>query len=273
MSIFKSVFILGFMTSVFLMGCGESSDDKGSKGGDGGANQKNVNRIDWSSIGSEYNPKIIVHQFSTKDVKQIKTNLFGFNKDVELVFSKKMAKETVGLNIFTVFKESASWGSINSSYSGSILEINNYGSYQCSISTTNRKITSLKGGCYIRLQIVLPVGEKIEVYNVGNLLSKRYFAMTNAEFLNNYFDAFNNDERFLAISNFLNSYKSLKLKPKILAQDLEKVIDGFTFKEEKFKALKLLHKYVTDRENLSKMIENEFNYFDQDEAKKIVGLN
>ena len=42
--------------------------------------------------------------------------------------------------------------------------------------------------------------------------------------------------------------------------------------EDMLQALKLLQSFVSDRENLRKMIEDRFRYFEREEALLIVGL-
>jgi len=49
-------------------------------------------------------------------------------------------------------------------------------------------------------------------------------------------------------------------------------IGEFSWTEEKLNILRRFHRYISDRENLNKMIEDKFNFFDQDKARQIVGL-
>ena len=122
------------------------------------------------------------------------------------------------------------------------------------------------------MQIFLPVGAEIEVYNVGALISRRFIPIDTETFLKNVDSATWSSEKFAAIEDFMNSYAGTTKTPKLLAKQLGLVIHDFMMSEEKFKALRRLHRAVMDRENLGSMIESEFNYFDRDQARQIVGL-
>ena len=257
---------------IAALGCGNNDSDSG--GGDDGVTGANRprNRLNWSAISSEYNPKIEDIEFNTDGFKSLNINMFGFNDDVEVVYSKDIPDGHGYLRIFKVWKKQASWGSVNSRADGDALHINNYGSYQCSISIRNGRIAGLEGGCYVRLQVFLPKGLELEVYNVGQLISKRFFAMDTDTFLKRYDDTSFDDRKLALIEEFLTSYKATGKKPSMTAAQLGEVIYDLTRSESKFTALRRLHPAVTDRENLRAMIEEKFNYFDREEARKIAGV-
>jgi hypothetical protein len=135
----------------------------------------------------------------------------------------------------------------------------------------NGQIVELKGGCYVKVQIIMPIGSEIEVYNKGVLLTNRFIAMDNITFLEQLDDATWAVEKFVVIENFVTSYVGNKV-PTLTCEELGKVIDEFTKGEDQLKALRRLHFYVSDRGNLWKMIDDEFGHFEKEEARKIVGL-
>lgn len=269
----SNLFKLGsalFLTVAMLAGCGG-----GSGGSDGNSDQPNkpvpANRLDWSAVPSEYNPHIDETEFTTDGFEKVKINLFGHNDDAEVVYSKDVPADTGYLRLYKVAKGSWSWPRLEAVSSGATLNLKNTGSYQCSIQIANRHITSLEGGCFVRLQVLLPVGSEIEVYNDGELITKRFIPISNEDFLEEIKKAWS-EQKLAVIENFLASYKGLKIKPSLTAYELGVVIGEFPFSENKFKALRRLHSFVSDRENLEKMIESKFNYFDREEAKSIVGI-
>ena len=134
----------------------------------------------------------------------------------------------------------------------------------------NGKVTKVKGACLVKSFLVLPKGAKIEVFENDKLISKVYFPMTIDKFLELLDEPF--ADKLKVINDFLNTYKKTKSKLEISSETLGTVIEEFTWADDKFKALKKLHKFVIDRENLEAMIENNFSHFDQDKARKIVGL-
>lgn len=266
------LFTLFLSTAFLLTACnvkvGEQKDDNGR----GNNKPTNPNRINWSAIPSDYNPSIEEFPFNIDGVERIQMDIFGFKNDVELIYSRDLPQGEGRLLLFKVWNESASWGSPQPTKNGKNLALKNYGTYQCSIKTHNGNITALKGGCYVRIQVILPANSEVELYNVGELISKRFIPIDTDAFLKNFMDARWIEEKFASIEDFLNSYVGTSKKPTLDCNQLGMVIDGFSKSDEQFRALRRLHTYVTDRENLGKMIEDEFSYFDRDEARNIVGI-
>lgn len=268
---FKTTSVL-FLTITILVGCGGSSGGNG----DNTNNQLNkpapANRVNWSAVPSEYNPKIEDTEFRTDGFEKIYVDMFGYDKDVEVVYSNDVPVGFGYLRLFKVWAKQASWGGLNQSANGKSFNLKNYGQYQCSIRVQNGQITQLEGGCYVRLQVFLPVGSEIEVYNVGKLITKRFIPINTEDFLEQIDRATWADDKFAVIENFLSSYSGTNKSPSLSSQQLGTVIGEFMRSEEKFKALRRLHSIVSDRENLGKMIEDKFGYFDREEARRIVGL-
>ncbi|WP_413295246.1 DUF4476 domain-containing protein [Bdellovibrio sp. HCB185ZH] len=248
-----------------VVSCGGTSDEHG-----GGFTPKN--RLKWSSIPAEFNPRIDDVPLNTQGLETIKMNIFGFAADVEVAYSADIPAGDGYLRLFTVSKNGGSFGSIDQRNTGTILSLNSYGSYACSIKIKNGDITSLDGGCYVRMQVFLPKGAEIEVYNVGQLISRRFQPMSLSDFLTAIDKASFDSDKFPLIEDFLNSYVQTGKKPSMNCQQLGGVVKDFMRTEAKFTALRKLHFAVSDRENLSAMIDDVFNYFDRPKARTIVGL-
>lgn len=261
--------ILGVLSLLVLAACGGGSSGGSNNNPEGGTNP---NRIDWESIPSEYNKSIDDMEFGTEGLEKISINAFGFDRDAEVVYSPKIAANTGLMRIYRVYSQSASWGSASVARDQKSISINHYGQYQCQIRTENGRITGLKGGCYIRLQVLLPASSEVEVYNVGKLLTKRFVPMDTATFLKNIDRASFDKDKLAAIDEFLKSYEGMNKKPRLTSKDLGFVVHEIAFKDEKFEALRKLHSYVTDREFLGEMIDEQFSVFDREDARKICGL-
>lgn len=258
------------LLSISLAACDNGSDGSGNSNDP--SNKATSNRIDWNSIPSDYHPEVNDVGFHIDGYEKLAVNIFGFDRDVELIYSSDMPADTGFIRLFSVWKKSASFGGTQPRPNGRTLDLYSYGSYACSIQTSNRRITALEGGCYVRLQIFLPKGSEIEVYNVGNLISKRFIAISNEDFLRDIHKATWEKDKFAVIENYLVSYQITKKTPSLTSEELGTVIGEFMRSEDQFQALRRLHSFVGDRNSLLKMIEDKFNYFDQKEARKIVGL-
>lgn len=256
--------LLSLFLSMGLVACGDSSKKS--------ATEEQTRRLNWAAIPAEFNPRISEEDFQTDQVNRIYVDMFGFKDDVEVVYSNSIGNGQGYVRIFTVSKDGGGDGNFNASRSGQNLQLNRYGTYQCSMKTENGSIAQLKGLCIVRLQIVLPTGAEIEVYNLKKLVSRRFIAMDSETFIRNFKDASFAADKKAAIEDYLDSHRATNKSPQLTAAQLGIVVDGFNWKEEQFEALRKLHAYVWDRENLRAMIEREFSYFDQDEARRICGV-
>ncbi|WP_413580389.1 DUF4476 domain-containing protein [Bdellovibrio sp. HCB288] len=258
--------VLTLTLASFVTACSDSSETSGN-------NPTPKTRVRWSSIPSEYNPSSEDYLFTwSTSVDTLKINLFGFNDDVEVIYSNDIPEGRGVLRIFKVFKGSASWGTINPQVNKNVGKLVSYGSYSCSINISNGQINSLEGGCYIRLQVFLPAGSELEVYNVGELITKRFKGMPVEDFLESVNKASFDSDKAAVISAFLDSYRQVGKTPALTSHQLGTVIREFMASREKFSALRNLHHAVNDRENLGRMIDDVFNYFDREEARRIVGI-
>jgi Domain of unknown function (DUF4476) len=253
------------ITALALSACSSGSDDK-KNGGNG-----KPNALNWESVPSEYNPKVSTTEGPTT-AKRIKLNVFG-SENVELVYTNEIAPGHLAIRSYYVWAKKAvgSYLDFGSPYEFDY-NISMSGSYQCSIQVRNGSITALEGGCYVKWEVLLPPGSEIEVYNSGKLISQRFIAMTNAELVQGVDRASWSNEKFQVIEDYLNSYRATGRGPSLSANELGKVVDEFWKTDEKYTVLRKLHGAVYDRENLLKMIEDEFNHFEQEEARRICGI-
>ncbi len=268
------------VSTMFMTACGnfsfgvnsnkDSDDNNGGNGGGGSPQPKN--RVNWSSIPKEFNPKTEDTLFSVANIDRVDIDLFGFRDDVEVVYSPELTADVGYVRLFKVSKDLVSWGGVSSKVTGKNLAISNYGQYQCSIKVENGNITSLKGGCYIRLQVYMPSPQKVEVYSADKLISKRFFPVSVDALVTKIKDASSNADKLNEVDEFLESYQETSQKAVITSEQLGLVIHEFSFAEEKFKVLEKLHSVVTDRNNLNSMIEKEFSYFDREKARSIAGI-
>ncbi|WP_374073336.1 DUF4476 domain-containing protein [Bdellovibrio bacteriovorus] len=267
----KCLVVLGLLSALVLGACSNDDNDKKSDNPSGPGTQ----RVHWDSIPSEFSPRKESFNLQTQNIQKIQMDLFGFTNDVQLQYSDKLPADAASIELFTVAKDSSyslSGVNIDEELGTKTLKLNKYGSYACSIRIQNGKITELKGACYIRVLLTLPQNAEIEVYNVGKLISKRFIAMDNGTFLKDLDRASFQEDKEAVIQNYLESYRATGKTPALICDELGQVIEEFTRTEGKFIALRKLHAYVTDKENLAQMIEDKFSYFDRDEARRIVGL-
>jgi len=225
--------------------------------------------IDWGSVSADYHPQV---QESTADltgVTKVNVNLMSFRQDVQVIYEKRT---DVAVRMFTVWKESGLIPSPSVARRDSSLRFDVSGGENYEISVSNGQITKLKGGCIVRIDIAVPIGAQVEIYNVDQLVSPRFFPIDNQTFLADLDKAFPSDNKWEVINNYLQSYADVKKSPVLAASEVGHAVHGFSFPEEKFQALKLLHRYVLDRASLNGMIEQEFGFFDRTRAREICGL-
>lgn len=264
--------VLVFLALGFLA-CSNSDDSK--KGGLNPAADEKTFQDAWSQIPAEYNPNIETAGIllDSPSLQKIDINLFGFNSDFQLRYQADLPKDSAKLEIYSVSKNAkTSVRGVSIRGDRGVLRINRTGNYQCSLSAENGRITSLEGACYVRVVLTLPQGSQLEVYNVGQRVSARFHAMDNASFLKALDDESWADRKMALIDSYLESYSSLGKKPTLDSTELRTVLKSFMTDEQKIVALSKLHAHLLDRENLGKLIDDEFGYFSREKARKAVGL-
>lgn len=260
--------VLAFSLIALLTACG-GSDDTNS---DNSSSAFRRHVVDWSSVPEKFNPEVSDIGLSIESFDTLDIDIFSFNYDIQIVYSNKLPKESGFIRAFSVWnKFSPNW-IIDPQAHGSTLRIGASGRHGCEMEVVNEKLETLEGACLVRLQVFLPKGSQLEVYNDGELISKKFLAIKTEQFLKHLDDATWSEDKFVEIKKYLNSYKGKTVKPTLTTNQLAIVLNEFSRGEEKLQSLRQLHKIVVDKENFAELVENEFSYFDQEEARKILRL-
>jgi hypothetical protein len=273
----RLIFNMTMMVAMTLSsGCFNHESKGGNNDRPSGPNSKN--KVNWDTVPSDYHPEVQENEFRTGGFKAIHVDAFSFKDDVEVLYGDKVPNGSVFVRAFTVWKETelwqptSNWRTLRARPNGSSLDLKSEGSYSCYTEVVNGDIQTLAGGCFVRLEIWLPQGAEIEVYNLGQLISKRFFPMETSTMMTQLEQSIDSDAKFSIIDTYLASYLELNKKPSITTQQLKPIIQSFSFDKDKHKALRLLHSFVTDRQNLSTLIDELFTYFEREEARRTVGL-
>jgi hypothetical protein len=264
-----SVFFLSVLTA-----CGANVHIGNGKGDDTGTQpQTNPDRLNWAAVSSEFNPEVVDTSFRTDGIAKIDLHLFEFERDGSVIYSNAIPANTGLLKVYRVWKKSASWGRLlQTTTNDRRLKLEDEGEYMCSIRIQNGAITALEGGCYVRVELYLPIGSTIEAYNGEKLLTQRFIPVTNEEFLKSIDNAMRPEEKFAVLNDYLDSYTAIRSRASLTATQAGQAIGQFVWADDKFKALGLLNSTISDRENIGKMIDDKFSYFDREKARQIAGI-
>lgn len=277
--------IISLIAMSFLIACGGESGGGSNDNNNDGDNSNNSPRngetartpLNFNAIDSKYNPHVHEETFSTSNLSKIDLNVLGIKNEVLIERDDSLSGQG-RLLLYRVWFKTSNYGYLDLKQNFETLRVRNYtGSnpYSCSKRITNGKIKSLNGGCNLFAKLILPKGEKIEVYSNSNLVSNRYFAMTNNDLRSSVEDARTNEDKIDVIEAYLKSHRAVGSTPSLECDDLEQVLSDFrSFDDAKFSALKMLHRYVQDRENLEEHVINEVFSFrdDRERALRIIGL-
>lgn len=259
--------------AILTAACGNSSNNvSGEEKRDIQGQDSNRIRVNWENIPAEFNPRISDYKFNLGLFKRIKVNVFSFADDIEVVYTRQTPRDLGMLRLYTVFKNKASFGNINFRNGNDVFEISSYGLYQCSKKITNGNLVELDGGCYLRVQIVLPEGAQVEVYNIRKLLTKRFYPVDTVTFMRNFSEVSSRNEKFAVIDDYINSYAEMNSTPSLYTRQLQLVIEDFMGSDDKLNAFSKLQQFVVDREKLPGMIDNVFSFSDAEKARRIIGI-
>lgn len=161
-------------TLSFLAGCESPSSIETSGEITDTANSQVGHRVNWAAVSPSHNPEIEEFEFHTKGARKISINLYGFKRDVEAVYSDKIQSETVKLKLFKVRNQASSLNNVEAILNDLELNIAGTGNYNCAIQLQAGMITYLRGDCIVRLQVYLPMGSTLEVYNQNALITKKF---------------------------------------------------------------------------------------------------
>ncbi|UYL10037.1 DUF4476 domain-containing protein [Bdellovibrio sp. SKB1291214] len=231
------------------------------------------NRVKWSNIPAEFHPQMTDITLNTSSVDTLKLNIFGFAADVEVVYSENVPAGQGFLRAYRVSKTSGALAPIVSSVKAKTISLSGSGDYSCRIQITNGKITELDGTCYVRLQVMLPTNSELSVYNLNQLVSTKSKLITTDEFLIKLQKTTWVGDKRVALNDFLESYSKAGKNPAFTSAQVGIAIREFDLTADKLKVLRRLHGFVSDRENLNSMINQEFPEHARGEARVIAGIN
>ncbi len=161
---------------VGLTACADSSDSKGSNTatGDGNGKTGTFTGVEWESIPTEFNPRMESVELNLSDIQKVDMNLFGFSSDVQVQESSALPQDRMVVQLYTVSKDAkTSLNGLETQVNEKTLLLRKSGSHQCSLKTQNRKLTFVKGACYVRVVLTIPFQTGLAVYNRGQLIEKR----------------------------------------------------------------------------------------------------
>jgi hypothetical protein len=256
----------GIILSTLIIGCGSSPDDTGTVTGF-------KNRVKWASIPSEFNPQVSDLTFNTSGIETVRMNIFGFAADVEVVYSQNVPAGQAYLRTYKVSKNAATWAPINSTVNGKSLSLTALGNYACKINVENGQIKELDGGCYIRMQVLLPADSDLAVYNLNQLISTKSRLATTDELIINLRNATWVGDKRVILNDFLESYNKAGKQPVFTSTQLGSVVHNFDLTTDKLKVLRRLNGFVSDRQNLGSMIDQEFPEHARGDARVAAGIN
>ncbi len=236
-------------------------------------------QVDIKSIPAKFSPRTQQFEIPTDKTKAIRIKLPGSieNKAVVINYLKNAALDKVVVKVHSVeFDARTSVSGVRlTQESTSDYSINMGGifNYSCSIKLKNNKISSLEGACFIRIDIDIPKNAKIEIYNKESLLTKKFYPTELRTLFADLTKTSQSDAKLQMLQDFIASYKSTNTVLVLNSSELSQIVKSFAFSSDKLEALKKMHSFVVDRENLSKAINESFlSTFDRRDAYAIVGL-
>lgn len=230
------------------------------------------NRVNWSTVPPEFNPDLHHLSVPTKSIQRLDLDIYKFADDVEVVTSADVPADWALLRLFWVSSNPEMRPKLKVERDGPRTKISGVDQLACLIRIREGQIESLEGGCYVRLQIVFPPKARVEVYNLGKLLTDRFVPLSFEELMSGLAKAETSNKKFAWIREYLVSYTSNSKIPTMTTEQLGFVLDFFSNRRERLEVLSELHRTLTDRNNLPSFIERKFHPNDRDEARSIVGL-
>lgn len=173
MKFFLKVLVMLLTLSVFVSCKAPSSIDASGEITDS-ANSQISHRVNWAAVSPTHNPETEEFDFDTTGSRKISINLYGFKSDVEAVYSNKIQAETVKLKLFKVRNQASSLNNVEAISNGQELKVGGRGNYDCAIQLKGGMITFLRGDCLVRLQVFLPMGSTLEVYNQKAIITRKF---------------------------------------------------------------------------------------------------
>lgn len=230
-----------------------------------------TNTILWENVPAEFHPEVSQNDVNIVDIQRIHLNIPGAMDKVEVIYSSTLPADTGVIKIYSINGDAKTTPSVRRGRVGNIIQMSD-ATNTCELKAENGQITDLKGYCYARIEIILRENTPVEVYSGLRILTAHYFAKPLSELLNRLAAVHTDSERVEQVADFAASYQETGTRAQLRTSDLTTILRKFESVPPKMQTLRLLHIYISDRKQLESMIENEFEYFDRAEARKIVGL-
>ncbi|QDK45826.1 hypothetical protein DOM22_12035 [Bdellovibrio sp. ZAP7] len=230
-----------------------------------------TNTILWENVGSEFNPQSSQNDVDIKDVEKILVNVPSAADKVIVKYSTTLPANTAIVKIFTISKDSLTSSNFRRGRRNNTIEMSDP-SQPCKLTVENGHIKDVNGYCYARIEIHLRENAPVEVYSGSKIITDHYYPVSLADLMKRLEDCHEDSERLAQVADFSSSYSETGVRIPLYTTDLVPILRKFQTTNPKLQVLRLVQIYIVDRDQLEKMIEEEFEYFDRAEARKIVGL-
>lgn len=248
--------------------------DATSQSPQGSTADTGITTVDWDRVSSPFNRSVVDEMLTTTtQQEQLDIGFSSPRKEVSLRYDSAMAPNQIRVATYHVsdLQSSGSESYSRIDHNRSII-LRSAGRSSCHIRVENRLITSLQGACIVKLEIAMSPESTVEVYNDGELISRRHRVVTNSQLLNRLSTVIIGTARFEIIDDYLSSYLALGRAAALTSRELGQIVRGFLLPREKIVMLRRLHAHVSDRNALGTMIDAEFLAMDRPAARAAVGL-
>ncbi|UYL07804.1 DUF4476 domain-containing protein [Bdellovibrio sp. SKB1291214] len=230
------------------------------------------NTILWENVSADYNPQVSQNDMDVKDVQKIIVNVPSAADKVNVIYSATLPADTAIIKVYTISKDSLTSSGLRRGRVNNIIEMSDR-TQSCNLKAAEGRIKYLKGYCYARIDVHLREGAAIEVYSGSRIITNHFQTISLVELMSRMHESQDDTSRLQNVADFAASYSETSQRASIYTSDLTAILRQFQATAPKLQTLRLLHIYVTDRDQLENMIETEFEYFDRAEARRIVGLS
>ncbi len=258
-------FVFSSLLLPFLLsGCGDK--DHANKNFD-----HETNTILWENVGREFNPQVSQNDMDITDVEKILLNVPSAADKINVHYSATIPADSAIVKIFTISKDSVTPSNFRRGRLNNTIEMFDL-SQPCKLKADDGYIRDLQGYCYARIEIHLRENAPVEVYSGSRILTGHYYPIALTDLMKRLQACTDDSQRLASVADYAASYQETHQRAKIYTTDVAAILRKFQTSPPKMQVLRLIQVYIFDRNQLNKMIEEEFEYFDRAEARKIVGL-
>ena len=191
------------------------------------------NSLVWSKIPAKFNPEVTTFDLGLEGVKKVDLDLFSFQDDVKITYDDTLEATQAKIEIYWVRSKEAeanTWlNTLSAEAQNGTLRIRKSGGgfvsmYACSKKVKNNQLISLAGACYIKIVLKMPKNAQVEIYNVGRLISKQFFVLSDSEVLEKINNGHNLKEIQSLLANYVRSHQNLKQAGTLPLSTIDKII-------------------------------------------------